>query len=538
MQRPYAPFRHNVDGADHARAFRVTDAGTNNVSVAAGRVRIDQTVTNFAAATPLGPLGNGTHFVYIDNGGNITSNLGGPYPAQSIPLARVVVAAGDVTGITDDRCFFYEDTAVGGGGYDTIKDEGGALPQRTTIDFVGAGVTAADVAGETQVTIPGGGGGGTLDAAYDFGGLGAGRTINATDGSVLITNADADPGVPNLELARAVAYVAEPFLGIRATGDAAYRFTVDGNGRMQWGAGAGAADVVLSRAAVNHLALAAGDYLRLQYIADTAGGTRITTAAASPNVTVTGATRLEGAVGIMSAPFAPNVAIIACQPVIVAAAGGLTAFALSPTVTTNFGDNFPGLAALQGLFSAQLNATTNALIQGLNFIAQAGGASAHANSVYDLAGLIVKWQATNGVAGTLAIASASTAVLLGPFIYGTVANITVTAGYGLWIKNQGDARVTTSIALYIAAQSGSGTNRTISALGTAPSIHQPAICIGANAAPAASAVLELQSTTGALLLPRMTTVQKNALAPANGMGVYDTTLNRFEKYQAGAWVAW
>lgn len=43
----------------------------------------------------------------------------------------------------------------GGGGYDTIEDEGVPLAQRTTIDFRGAGVTAADVAGETRVTIPG-----------------------------------------------------------------------------------------------------------------------------------------------------------------------------------------------------------------------------------------------------------------------------------------------------------------------------------------------------------------------------------------------
>ncbi len=106
----YAPFRHNVDAFDHARTFRVTDAGTNNVSVEAGRVRIDQTVTNYAAATALGPRANGTNYIYIDNGGNITSNLGGPYPAQSIPLARVVVAAGDITGITDDRCLFALDT--------------------------------------------------------------------------------------------------------------------------------------------------------------------------------------------------------------------------------------------------------------------------------------------------------------------------------------------------------------------------------------------------------------------------------------------
>lgn len=116
MTSNYAPFLHNIDAADHGRAFRVTDAGANNVNVAAGRLRIDQTVTNYANPTALGPLPNGVNYVYIDNLGAITSNLGGPYPANSIPLARVTVVAGEVTDIVDDRCFFYEDTAAGGGG--------------------------------------------------------------------------------------------------------------------------------------------------------------------------------------------------------------------------------------------------------------------------------------------------------------------------------------------------------------------------------------------------------------------------------------
>jgi hypothetical protein len=43
--------------------------------------------------------------------------------------------------------------------YTTVQDEGAPLPQRDVINFVGAGVTAADVAGVTTVTIPGGGSG-------------------------------------------------------------------------------------------------------------------------------------------------------------------------------------------------------------------------------------------------------------------------------------------------------------------------------------------------------------------------------------------
>lgn len=43
--------------------------------------------------------------------------------------------------------------AGGGSGYDTIKDEGVALTQRSTIDFIGEFVSAADDGGETEVNI-------------------------------------------------------------------------------------------------------------------------------------------------------------------------------------------------------------------------------------------------------------------------------------------------------------------------------------------------------------------------------------------------
>ena len=58
-----------------------------------------------------------------------------------------------------------------------------------------------------------------------------------------------------------------------------------------------------------------------------------------------------------------------------------------------------------------------------------------------------------------------------------------------------------------------------------------------TAAPAVSALLDLTSTTGALLVPRMTTGQKAALTAINGMIVYDSTLNKFQGYENGAWVS-
>ncbi len=234
MTNNYAPFHHNVDAPDHGRALRVTATDVaGEISIAAGRYRIDQTVTNRPVATTypaIPPLGNGVNYIYIDALGAINSNIGGPYPANSIPLARVTVAAGVIVPpIVDDRCFFYEDTAAGGGAN-------------------------------------------TLDQAYDQGGAGAGRQINAQDGAVLITNPDVDAGIPNLELTRAPGDIAaQQILGLRAVGDAAFRFEMLGNGVMRWGTGAGAVDIVLERTAANRLGLAVGDIFEADTIGSRGG---------------------------------------------------------------------------------------------------------------------------------------------------------------------------------------------------------------------------------------------------------------------------
>jgi hypothetical protein len=51
-----------------------------------------------------------------------------------------------------------------------------------------------------------------------------------------------------------------------------------------------------------------------------------------------------------------------------------------------------------------------------------------------------------------------------------------------------------------------------------------------------SAKLEISSTTGALLLSRMTTTQQNALTAVNGMLIYNSSTNKIRAYAGGAWV--
>ncbi len=56
--------------------------------------------------------------------------------------------------------------------------------------------------------------------------------------------------------------------------------------------------------------------------------------------------------------------------------------------------------------------------------------------------------------------------------------------------------------------------------------------------PDTSAVLDISSTDKGLLMPRMSTAQKEAIVnPATGLIVYDTTLNSFVFYNGVAWVS-
>ena len=60
--------------------------------------------------------------------------------------------------------------------------------------------------------------------------------------------------------------------------------------------------------------------------------------------------------------------------------------------------------------------------------------------------------------------------------------------------------------------------------------------VGIGATPAASAVLDAQSTTQGVRFPNMTTTQKNAIGtPAAGLVIFDTTLAKLCVYSGTAW---
>jgi hypothetical protein len=61
--------------------------------------------------------------------------------------------------------------------------------------------------------------------------------------------------------------------------------------------------------------------------------------------------------------------------------------------------------------------------------------------------------------------------------------------------------------------------------------------IGIGTAPGGSALMNLESTTGAFLPPRMTTTQRDALTAVDGMVIYNSTTGAMNYRKAGAWVA-
>ncbi|MBL4586026.1 MAG: hypothetical protein JKX84_03065, partial [Flavobacteriales bacterium] len=62
---------------------------------------------------------------------------------------------------------------------------------------------------------------------------------------------------------------------------------------------------------------------------------------------------------------------------------------------------------------------------------------------------------------------------------------------------------------------------------------------GSTFTPDAQSILEIQSTTKGILLPRMTTVQRNAISPGAGsdfgLMVYDTDVDAYFYWDGTAW---
>ena len=100
---------------------------------------------------------------------------------------------------------------------------------------------------------------------------------------------------------------------------------------------------------------------------------------------------------------------------------------------------------------------------------------------------------------------------------------------------QGTSAHTAEWRLHRVDRTAPGTKRNTNALIVKGHATDGAAQVGINTSPRAYAALEITSTTGALIVPRMTTTQRDAMTPANGMIIYNTTIPAMQGYIAGAW---
>lgn len=119
------------------------------------------------------------------------------------------------------------------------------------------------------------------------------------------------------------------------------------------------------------------------------------------------------------------------------------------------------------------------------------------------------------------------------------ASGTVTTRTGLIVNNAtGSGTLTNQIGVDITnLTKGATLNLSFRSQGTAVQMrHAGPAVFGANAAPTNSSVgLEVQSTTRAFLLPRMTDTQRDALTAVAGLTIFNTTSSKIEFYNGTGW---
>ena len=123
----------------------------------------------------------------------------------------------------------------------------------------------------------------------------------------------------------------------------------------------------------------------------------------------------------------------------------------------------------------------------------------------------------------------ATARLVGRATAGTGAAEEIALGNGLMFSGSTLALATNPIvACNITVSGNSVLSGTLSVTGA----------ISHGGAAVASAALDIQSVTKGALLPRMTTLQRDAIvSPATGLLIFNTTSTELEVYSAGAWRA-
>jgi hypothetical protein len=139
----------NIESAAYVTGMRIYGIGTAISGIFVGRVRIGPGGASPDPAYTLDVRGDirttGRYRRGNDEGVDSATCPAGQTFSGLTVSGGIITSAGSCTPIG------------GGGGYTTIQDEGTSLPQRSTLNFTGAGVTCSDDGTKTNCNIPGGG---------------------------------------------------------------------------------------------------------------------------------------------------------------------------------------------------------------------------------------------------------------------------------------------------------------------------------------------------------------------------------------------
>jgi hypothetical protein len=151
-------YTNNIRTVSGLGVFVFPDDVTLNCNTSVGAVSIDllEIPANFWSTTYKLYVNDANNNASVNN---ITINAPVGYTINN--AASIVIntnGGGVLIRVTNNTTYMAtaNSTGGGGGGYNTIEDEGIPLIQRSVINFVGAGVTASDVGGKTEVQINGG----------------------------------------------------------------------------------------------------------------------------------------------------------------------------------------------------------------------------------------------------------------------------------------------------------------------------------------------------------------------------------------------
>ena len=202
-------------------------------------------------------------------------------------------------------------------------------------------------------------------------------------------------------------------------------------------------------------------------------------------------------------------------------ATGLTVY----NTTTNTNDTYLGGAWVNDLQSASPSFT--GLLSGV-------GTTQTGSSAVGVVDLSQTWNTTGNVTGikyNVTNTASGASSLLQDLQVGGVSQFKVTKGGA--VTTVGGVQVGGYLTVTNGIDVNSLTNLRLIVPGAAKSVLINSDFGNTNAA---SAILDVQSTTKGFLPPRMTTTQKNAIAsPATGLMVFDTTLAKLCVYTGAAW---